>query len=265
MIGTLVARNLKHQRRLLLAGLAGLVAFETLLCWAASQIDRNVGLRALMQLMPPSIQSLMPAEASFVSFPGAVAFGFTHPVALAISFALVLAAATTPAAEHESGFLDLVVARPVSRTTYLAATLLGVARAAVAAPIALLIGAAIGIAVAASPTALPWTAYIPGALELSALLLAGGGLSLAISAGAARRGPAMARSVAILLACFFLDFLAGIRPELRTLGALSLFHYFRPVAAAVNGEPPLGGCAVLLAVCGVATAIAFVRFARRDL
>ncbi|HZE88614.1 MAG TPA: hypothetical protein VE404_03655, partial [Verrucomicrobiae bacterium] len=76
---------------------------------------------------------------------------------------------------------------------------------------------------------------------------------------------AMARSVALLLAFFFLDFLAGIRPEVKPLGALSLFHYLRPVAAAVHGESPVTGCAALLAVSATATAFAFARFARRDL
>lgn len=264
MIGALVARNLRHLQKMIFGTTVGLIAFETLLTWAASQIEKNTGLRALIQILPPAAQEILAPQLAYVSFPGAVAFGFGHPIALAASIAFVVVAATVPLGEMETGFLDLVLARPVSRRSYLLASLTSVILGAILAPAGLLAGAALGLSLVGLPSELPWTRYARSAAELGPLLLAVGGYTLLLAAGARRRGPAIARSVGLTLAFFFLDFLAQIRTELRPAQYISPFHYFRPVPAAVTPELPIKNLIVLLGLFVATTALAFVRFDRRD-
>jgi len=250
---------------MILATAAGLVAFETLLTWASAQVERNAGLRALVQILPPAVQDMLASQLAYVSFPGAVAFGFGHPVALAASISFVIVAATTPVAELETGFLDLVLARPVPRRGYLVASLASVALGSLIAPAALLAGAALGLSLVDLPSELPWTRYARSAVELGALLLGLGGCSMLLGAGAKRRGTAIGRAVGFTLGSFFLDFLAQLRSEIRWAQYLSPFHYFRPVPAAITPELPLVSLIALGGLFLVTTAIAFVVFERRDI
>jgi ABC-2 type transport system permease protein len=261
----LILRNLRHQRRMILATAVGLAAFEILLSWAASQIERNAGLRSLVQFLPPAVQQMLSSQLAYVSFPGAVAFGFGHPVALAASIAFVIVAATTPIAEIETGFLDIVLARAVPRRSYLTATLASVVLGSLLAPAALFAGAGVGLSLADLPSALPWERYVRPAVELGALLLGVGGCALLLAAGAKRRGVAIGRAVGFTLGTFFLDFLTQIRPEIRWAQYFSPFHYFRPVAAALTPELPAGYLIALGGLFVGTAAIAFVVFDRRDI
>lgn len=265
MTATLLARNLRHHGRLILALALGVAAFEVALTYAAAQIESSTGLRTLFQMLPPAFRDAFASQFSLISFASAVAFGFQHPFVLAATVAFVVVVATIPAGECETKLLDLIQARPVPRSRYLLATLVLVILGAAVLPLSTLAGSCVGLALVDLPGELPWTRYISSALGLSTLLLAIGGCTLLISAGAKRRGSAVAQAVGLTLGSFVVEILAEAWPALRYIRWMSPFHYFKPVTAAVIPLTPPENPVVLLAIFAAAAALAFARYQRRDI
>ena len=265
MTGVLFSRNLRRHARLLAALSGGLVLLETVIVWFGSRLDAGPGLQNLLrQLVPPQFQALLESQLGLLSFAGIIGFGFQHPLVLAATIGLVIVAATIPAAECESGFLDLVMARPVPRDAYLFAVLGLLALLAALLPSAVLAGLALGLAVVPAPPGLHWTRYVPSALELAGLLLAAGGYTLLLACRCRRRGTAAALAAGITLVFFWIDLLARIWPPLDPAARLSPFHYFRPTEAAASGGAPALHAAVLLGIFLVTAAPALLLFRRRD-
>ena len=261
----MIARNLRHQGRLIAALAAGLALFETLLARAAAELEVGTGLRALFAILPSSVRDVFASRVDMISFGGAVAFGFEHPFVLVASIGFVIVATTTPAGEAEGRVLDLILARPVPRWRYVASAAVSVLIAAVFFPLAVLGGAAAGLHWVSVPGELPLGSYAAPALGLGALLLACGGIGLLLAAGARRRGRAASQAAALLLALYVIELLAGLWPALKWIAWAGPFHYFKPVAAAVTPPAPLRDPIVLVLAGAIAAAIGFIRFQRRDI
>lgn len=265
-VAPLYGRLLRLHAPLLAVVAGGAFVFEVFMVWVSAQLDTGLGLRTLLeQLLPPDARAVVFEQLGVATFEGAVAFGFQHPIFLVAVLGFAVVAGTVPAAERETGFLDLVLARPVPRWTYLAGVLLLVVTGAVVLPLAILAGAAVGLAtVDGVPPGLHWTAYIPAAVALAALLLAVGGVALLAGAGARRRGPAVGKVVALLLALYWLHLVGPLWDLLATARWLSPFSYFDPAGVAAAGLS-VRDLAVLAGVSLAAVGCAFVEFRRQDL
>lgn len=213
---------------------------------------------------PRYIEAFLGGSASFVEPSGWLVVGMTHPVILALqtSGALMIAAGSV-AAELERGSLELVLTRPVRRSSFLAAKM----TASLVAVTVVHLGGLAGVLVA--------RATIPevGAIDVADGLLAFLGsmvlfwafaaVGTLVSAVSSLRGRAVGAGVGIIVASFFLNFLANLFEGLRWLGYASPFHYFR-AGDLVEGR----GLADLWVLVGLGVAAAFLafrRFARRDL
>lgn len=262
----LYARLFRLHARLLLAIAGSIMLFEMFMVWVSAQMGGGRGFALFLeQILPPDMQHLIYDQFGVGSFEGLVAFGFQHPMFLVAVVAFVLAAATVPAAERETGFMDLVLARPVPRGAYLLATLLLVITGAVILPVAILTGVGIGLAtVDAVPPELTWVDYIPAAAALAQVLLAVGGIGLLAAVSAHRRGPAIGRAVGLVLVFYWLDFVGPLWSLLETARWISPFAYFDP-AGAVSAGVGVVDTAVLLAVFGATAGGAFLEFGWQDL
>ncbi|HXI02661.1 MAG TPA: ABC transporter permease subunit [Candidatus Saccharimonadales bacterium] len=265
MSSALLGRLLRHNARILILLAGGLATIEILLTRLGQQLESSGGLReALLRMIPPQVQSLFGPQIELLTFNGAVAFGFQHPALLAASVGTVVAAATTPAAERESGLMDLILSGPVPRARYLAATLALVLIEAVLFPAALLGGAAAGLSFVKVASPLPWTRFIPAAAGMCALLLCTGGIALWIGVTARRRGQAVARCAALLLPLYIVEMLGQVWPALGRFAPLSPFHYYQPVRTVLLEGSQAADLAVLIGLAAITAAIAFVVFRRRD-
>lgn len=262
----LYARLLRLHAPILAATAAAALLFEVFMVWVSAQLDTGPGLQSFLeQLIPPETQRVIFEQFGVGSFEGAVAFGFQHPIFLVAVISFIVVAATVPAAERESGFADLVLARPVGRTAYLAAALLLVVTGALVLPAAVLAGVATGLAtVEAVPEGLAWTAYGPAAVAQGLLLLAVGGITLLSAASARRRGAAVGRAVALILILYWLDFVGPLWDPVETARWISPFAYFDPAGTVASGVA-LRDVAVLVGVFGLTTTAAFIEFRRQDL
>ncbi len=266
MTTALFRRLLRQHAGLLAATTLGLGLFEVFLIWVGAQIERSFGLAALaQQLLPVEMREAFISQFGFISFAGAVAFGFQHPFPMVAGIAFVVVVGTIPSAERESGLLDLILARSVTRTQYLLATISLLVLGAVALPAAMLAGAAGGLALVEVAGEIPWHRYAAPAGGMVTLLLAVSGYTLLIAAGSRRRGAAAARSAGLTLVFYVVDFLGSQWDWLAQVRLLSPFYYYKPVAAAVLPSTPIQNPLILAGIFLVSTLLAVRVFRLRDL
>lgn len=274
MIYTLLGRQLRHLRWIIVALAVGLAAFQVLIIHLAEAFDAGPGIQEFLDMLPQLIHDLVNSQIASKSFPAFVAFGFMHPAAMVGCVSLIVLLATATAGERDAGFLDLLLARPLPRTTHLSASVAGIVLTALVLPAVMLGGCALGLALVSVPDELPWTDYIIAAGLLSALLMAIGGFALLVGVTSARRGTAIARIVAVLLVVYVLDGMTKVFTSISPLKWLTPFHYFDPMGAVLEFDPlsaapgslpPWGNLLILLAVAAGTTALAYRSYRARDL
>lgn len=196
---------------------------------------------------------------------GAMTLGTQHPLLIAlIGIFAVGGSALAIAGERQAGTLEVLLARPIPRRTFLLTYLF-----ATLAIIALLVAALLtGMAIGAI------TQGLAGELDLARFPLiwvngvllwaAFASFSLALSASFDRPGPAIGLSLAFLLANYFLEILGSFWTDARWTQDYSLFNHFQPSEILAGKADPLD-FGLLLVVFLVPLAYALWMFPRRDL
>jgi ABC-2 type transport system permease protein len=257
-----------RRMRAMLAGMAIVLGgFQFLLTQVASYLLRSGGFSLMPSLIPDFLQQMAgPSMLAIMSFQGVVAFGYFHPIVIVSHLGLAIAICTEPAAEVETRFADLTLARPIARHQLVTRTV--IVLAAVEAVVASVMVAATAIGLACcTPANAPrpaLTTIAALAVSLVAVAVCWGGIAAAIASGARRRATASGIAAMTALAAYLLDYLGRIWNPARRLSALSPFHYFEPTAL-VSGAPlKVGDLAVLAAIAAAAFAVAYAVFSRRD-
>jgi ABC-2 type transport system permease protein len=264
----LVRRSLARGARVFGAVALILAGFQVLLVLVATTFQTTRSFNLLISLIPlPVQQSFGPGALMLASFAGMSTFGYFHPIVVLALLQLGAYAATEPAGEIEWGLFDLELARPVRRGAIVTRSLVvafGVTTATVGAMAA---GTWAGLSVFAPPGAawpdplrvLSLAAHL---LLLSWVFAAGG---LAASAFARRRGSAFGAVLVAAVFLYLLNFVADAWKTAAPLKPYTPFHYY-PGLAVANGTAPVAlDLGILAALAAALAAVAFWRFARRDL
>ncbi len=196
---------------------------------------------------------------------GAITLGTQHPLLIAlIGIFAVGGAALAIAGERQAGTLEVLLARPLPRRSYLLTQLVAISAMVALLIAALLVGMAIG-AISQGLTGELDLARFP-LIWLNGVLLwwAFSSFSLAVSASFDRPGPAIGLSLAFLLANYFLEILGSFWTDARWAQEYSLFHHFEPGEILAGKGDPFD-LALLVAVILVPLAFALWNFQRRDL
>ncbi len=265
---TLARHSFRRSAPILIGMAVVLAGFQFMLTQVAVFLMRSQAFGLLASLIPPYIRAMAgPAMVAFMSFSGVVALGYFHPIVLASLVGLAIAAGTEPAAEVETRFADLTLARPmarhdvITRSVIVLAVTIGMLLAVMTA--ATWIGLACCTPAAAQR---PRFALIESlALLLGAIVWCWGGIALAVAAGARRRATAAGLTAVATLGAYLLDYLGRIWDPARLASRLSPFHYFEPMTLISGGPMNVANLAVLASIGMAGTVIAYVRFARRDL
>ncbi len=197
--------------------------------------------------------------------PGAITLGTQHPFLIAlIGIFAVGSAALAIAGERQSGTLEVLLARPLPRRTYLvtqAVAILAIAGLLVAL---LLAGMALGLRtqglgdlVDLGQLPLVW---VNGFLLWAAFTA----FSLAASASFDRSAPALSASLAYLLLNYFLVILGSFWSDAKWIQSYSLFDHFQPQEILTGKADPYD-FALLTLLTVVPLAYALWIFPRRDL
>jgi ABC-type transport system involved in multi-copper enzyme maturation permease subunit len=185
-------------------------------------------------------------------------------LALLWSHAIILCAAY-PAGEIEMGTIDVLLGWPVSRRqAWRAHTLVWVASGLIVIAVTL---AGYGLATLrlAADARPPTARVLTAGVNLLALYLATGGITLVASALASSQRRATAAGFALVAGSFLLNFLSSYSSLADALSFLGLMAYYRPALILRDGSVPVAHIAVLLSIAGVAWFAGMEISARRDI
>jgi ABC-2 type transport system permease protein len=260
--------SLRRVRALVLTMGLLLAAFQLALIAYASSMQRSGGFVQLASYIPPFLRELMgPAVVVLMSFSGIVSVGYFHVVVMGALVSLSIAISTTPASEVETGFMDLVLARPLARHWVVTRTIVVLTLAVAAVLGCMALGTTLGLATIAPPGATrPSPKVIRSLLVNLALLMAcWGGLSLAIASTARRRGSAGAIAGFAALATFLLDYIGRLWKPLNAVARISPFRYYTPFDLIMGKPLPLAHVLILSSIAIIGFIAAYVLFSRRDI
>ncbi len=142
----LLRHSLRRARTLVLTIGILLGVFQIVLVAVAGSIQASGGFETLSALLPPFVRELMgPAFVSFMSFAGIVCVGYFHVATMAALVGLIIALALRPVSEIESGFVDLILSRPLARHWIITRTIVTVILSIVLVLALMLIGTWVGL------------------------------------------------------------------------------------------------------------------------
>jgi ABC-2 type transport system permease protein len=258
-----------HRRRRMLAALAlGMVVFEALIVVITTTIPPT-DIFGSARTPPGAFRAFSGStgSVSIASYPGLLGAGLVHPFWIALQLTVIgsLGAAAV-AADVESGTIELLMVRPVSRTRLLAERTAALALASVLLNAAATLTVAAGVAL--SPklhAAVPISGVFAAGLMGCGFALCLTGPVLAVSAAGRRRAQVVGATVAFGAVGFAVNFVALAWSPAAPLRYLSPFHYYTPADALAGGSVPWSSLAVLAGVGLLGVAAAFRLLARRDL
>ncbi|WP_031078887.1 ABC transporter permease subunit [Streptomyces sp. NRRL WC-3742] len=258
-----------HRRRRMLALLSvGMVVFEALIVLVIRAVP-PVQMFAGAGHAPDALKAFSGStgDVSIASYAGLLGAGLVHPFWIAMQLtAIGSLTAAAVAADVESGTVELLMVRPVSRLRLLAE------RAAAVLVASLVLNASATLAVvggvALSPTvhhAVPLRGVFAAGLMGVAFTVCLSGPALAVSAAGRRKAQVIGATVAVGAVGFAVNFIAMAWHPAAPLRYLSPFHYYTPGDALAHGTLAWGPLAVLLAVGAAGLGAAVPLLLRRDL
>ncbi len=264
----LTARSLSRSLWPLLAVGAVMIALQLVLVLQASAQQQAQSFGRIAEMLPAFLRrSLGDLTLVLVSFPGAVSAGFFHPVIVLLVSFLGIYFGSEPAHDVETGYVDLLLARPLRRHWLITRSLALILISTCAAPALMLATMRLALHLFA-PAGAPWPAVatvVKMTMNLAAIAACVGTLSLLIASRARRRGTAIAVGGVAAVCCYLVTFLEPTWAPAQMVGWLSPFHFYRPLNILAARVEPWRDLLVLGIVGAVLTAAAYWQFNRRDL
>ena len=269
MKGAVLLFLLSLKRSRFLLGTTGILlgAMQIMRVLIAASIYHDRQFDAISALIPDHIRGIIgPALSSIMTFDGLVCGAYFDTGFIITVLAVVIAVATIPASEIETGFADLVLARPMSRHWLVTRTIAMVLFATVFLLAMLGAGTLAGLALFAPADAprpsLALTATL--ALSLGMLTLAWSGIAMALGAGC-RRGFACTVTSLFAFAALILDWAHRLHPSLDWIAWLSPFSYFQPYDLVAGGPLRLDDLLILWAIDMTGYVLAYFIILQRDI
>ena len=245
---------------------AAMGVFQFLICAAVSTINVQAVGAQLLGSLPPMMQAMMGQQLLTLFTPaGLLAFGWNHPITIAIGAAVAIATASRAiAGEVESGAIELVLAQPISRATYLATHVAFGFAALACLTLGGLAGSLAGQLVWKLPVFRPGPALALG-FGFWLLNAACFAFALMVSAFAREAGRAAGITFVAVLASYLAQAVGRLWSRAAFLLPWSIYERFTPRLLLTTGHLPADALAVLGGIIVAGVALAWLRFARRDL
>ncbi len=249
---------------LICAGAFGL--FQLLICAAVSTLNVQALGAQLLASLPPMVQAMLGPQMLMLFTPaGLLAFGWNHPISIALGGAVAIAlSARAIAGEVESGAIELVLAQPISRSRYLATQLAFGLAALAFLSFAGLAGSYLGQIVWKVPHFRPAAALALGA-GFWLVNAAAFGFGLLLSAFGREAGRVAGGAFVAVLVSYLVQAIGRLWHRAAFLLPWSIYERFNPRLLLATGHVPGNALAVLGGVLVVTVSLAWLRFARRDL
>ncbi|HEX9136383.1 MAG TPA: ABC transporter permease subunit [Nitrospirota bacterium] len=264
----LLVHSFRRVRTLVLVMGIVLAVFQVFLIIVARSLQKSNAFAQIGSLIPAFVRELMgPSITSFLSFDGLVCVGYFHLAVMGSLVALSMALSTTLTSEIETGFMDLILARPLARHWIITRSILVTTVCTAVLLIMMMIGTWVGLKTLA-PDDVAWPA--PGlilslAANLGLLMLCWSGIAMAIGSAARRRSVAGSLAGLLALTLFLLDYVARAWPPAESVAWLSPFRYYSPFDLLMGSPLPGRHLIILLSIAVAGFVMAYIFFSRRDI
>jgi ABC-2 type transport system permease protein len=245
-----------------------LAAFQFLLVQIGAYLVRHSAFGELSLLIPDFVRTIAgPSALAFMSFTGVVALGYFHPMVIAAAIAVTIMVGSETATEIETRFVDLTLARDLTRSTVLMRTWIVFVVATTWLVGVMALGSRTGLACCApSDVAAPGSMLLGSlAVSLASLMVCWCGITTAVAAAVRRRAVAGAAVGIAALAAFLLDYVGRAWEPAAVMSRVSPFHYFEPTALVMGTPLKLTNVAVLVGAGALGGAIGWLIFTHRDI
>lgn len=263
----LLVHSLKRVRTLVIAMGVLLACFQLILILVARSIQTSNAFGDLEALIPPFAREMIgPAFTGMMSFKGIVCVGYFHLSTMASLVALSITIATMHTSEIETGFMDLILSRPLARHWVISRSIVASGVCAVAVLGLMILGTKTGLSLfAPEGVAGPSRNLLLSLVgNLLLLMLCWSGIAMAIGSAARRRSVAGAIAGLLALTTFLLDYVGRMWKTAEPLARLSPFRYYTPYEMLMGQELPARNALVLASTAVVGFALAYILFGRRD-
>lgn len=265
----MASRVLKRGWVGLLSLLLFLLAFETVQPIVAESLGGAGGIEPLIATLPPAFQTMLKARPEFLAVSGLAGYlsiGFTHPLYIVLtSTAIITFATRSLAGEMERGTIQIALSRAISRPQVYASRVIGMILIVLVLGTLGPLGLWIGLNIAKPEDGIDYANFIPTYLATALLFWSVGGLSLLVSAISSTTARAVGIATAGMVVFYFVDYFANLWSVLKPFEPFSIFAYFDPAEAMVNGALPTANIVFLALVGAVGILLGLVLFAKRDL
>ena len=233
MLFALIGQSLRRVRKFVLAAGVLLAGFQVVLILQANSIQASDSFAEVGDLIPSFARDVVgPSFVTFLTFKGIVCLGYFHPVVMGALVSVSLTLATIPVMEIETGFIDLVLARPVARHWIVTRSILVALISTVYLLAMMALGTWIGLSNFAAKGA-PWPSVglvRSLAINLGFLMFSWTGIAMAIGCACRRRSSAGAIAGLLAVAAYLTDYIGRAwKPAQigRVAFALSVLHTLR--------------------------------------
>lgn len=240
--------------------------FELVICAIISTLNVDALAAELLASLPPMVQAVLGSQlGSVLSANGLLAFGWNHPIVLALGGAAATLFGTRAiAGEIESGAIELLLAQPISRASFMATQIVFALATLALLTLAGLAGSLVGRSVFHLP---PLGGPGAFALALNYWLLQATvfGVTLLLSAFGQEAGRVAGAAFVLGLVSYLIEVIGQLWSKAAFLLPWSLYDRYSPRTLLQTGQLPSASLAVLGGTLVVTAALACWRFARRDL
>ena len=240
-------------------------AFEVLICALVTTLDLGTVLQGVMESAPPFFGSLIGEQLGGMTLRGILAFGWNHPVVLALGAATaIVLGSRAVAGEIDQGAMELLLTQPLSRMRYYAAHVLFGAASLAFLTMAGIAGTLIGQRLYDLEPFGARDLLLLGTLYWL-LNLAWFAIALAVSARGREGGAAAMTVFFVALASYLVNAIGSVLDSFKPALPYSLFTWFSPRAILVEPVPQTMAIVVLASVAVAAAIAGAVILQRRDL
>lgn len=255
---------LRQERAVILGWGLGLLAYAFLIGASYAYIEGNAAdYDEIWESLPEGVREAFGGDIDLGSVPGYYASQLGSYLPLLLGLFLLAAATKRLAGAEESGLLDHLLARPVTRTRHLGMQGLALVATAGLVLAGLLAGTLGGFLVGgasaadAGRLALAIADCVPAVLFFL-------GLGLLLGASFHRRAPAFAAGLGVALGLFALNIVGSVVDELSWLGYANPYGYYGR-SDSFHGEPDPLHWTLLPLLGGAMALVAWRRFDAKDL
>lgn len=264
LLSNVFLKSLRDRRLALIFWFLGICILSGLIVSLFPYISNNEALKEFADTMDPELTAVLGIQgldySTGAGYLNSEMFGFTVPILLLV-FAIGLGSSSL-AGEEDKRTIEVLLSEPLTRTRLLLEKYAALVTAMT------MLGGMVWLSIAAGAAVVSMDLNILNlaAVTVSCALLAMvfGSISFGVGAATGKRGLSIAVGSATAAGTFVLNSLSALVDSMEPVKWISPFFYYSGNSPMINGLELLH-VVLLLAWCGLAFALGYVAYQRRDL